>query len=75
MQLFTFVFGLLLFAVVRCEEEITDDEDVLVLTNDNFDGAIKKHKHILVEFCKFALYLLLGRHVLVRLILHSVYSI
>ena len=38
---------------VFCEDEITEEEDVLVLTNDNFDGALAKHNHILVEFCKF----------------------
>jgi hypothetical protein len=38
---------------VLCEDEIAEEEDVLVLTKDNFDGALAKHNHVLVEFCKF----------------------
>jgi len=31
-------------------EEITEEKDVLVLTEKNFDDAIAAHKHVLVEF-------------------------
>lgn len=42
-----------LVGTVFCEDEITEEENVLVLTKDNFEGALAKHNHILVEFCKF----------------------
>ena len=32
--------------------EIIEEEHVLVLTEKNFDNAIKTYTHILVEFCK-----------------------
>lgn len=38
-----------LFLVAHAAE-ITEEEDVLVLTDDNFDEAIGANKHILVEF-------------------------
>ncbi|CAF1008000.1 unnamed protein product [Didymodactylos carnosus] len=31
-------------------KEIAEEDNVLVLTNDTFDEALEKHKHILVEF-------------------------
>ncbi|CAB4022914.1 disulfide-isomerase 2-like [Paramuricea clavata] len=39
-----------LVGTVFCEDEITEEENVLVLTKDNFEGALAKHNHILVEF-------------------------
>jgi protein disulfide-isomerase A1 len=30
--------------------DITEEDDVLVLTNDNFDGALKDNQYVLVEF-------------------------
>jgi protein disulfide-isomerase A1 len=43
---FTFVISQLVLAETKIEEE----DNVLVLTNANFDEAVKTHKHILVEF-------------------------
>ena len=39
----------LLVASVKAEE-ITKEEEVLVLTNDNFDEAISENEFVLVEF-------------------------
>lgn len=49
------VYAVLIVALIGfvCgEEEITEEENVLVLTKANFDAAIAKHSNILVEFCK-----------------------
>ena len=40
-----------LFALAACD--IKEEENVLVLTSDNFDKAIEEHEHILVEFCEY----------------------
>jgi len=41
-------------AVVLCEEEIQEEENVLVLTNTTMEQALKAHKYLLVEFCKYS---------------------
>jgi len=43
-----FLFLLACAVAVHCE--ITEDENVLVLTNANFEDAIKEHEFLLVEF-------------------------
>jgi protein disulfide-isomerase A1 len=42
----------LLFAIasVVCAADIEEEDDVLVLTDDNFDEAISAHDTLLVEF-------------------------
>jgi len=44
------VVGLLALVAAAFSAEITEEENVLVLTNDNFDEALEKHANILVEF-------------------------
>lgn len=48
------VFGVLCLAVLTLtvRGEIAEEDDVLVLTSNNFDDAIKENNFILVEFCK-----------------------
>ena len=40
-----------LVALAQCE--ITEEEGVIVLTEENFDEAISTNEHILVEFCEY----------------------
>ena len=40
----------LIFDHSNGENKIDEEENVLVLTNSNFDDAIKSHKYLLVEF-------------------------
>ncbi|CAD5222486.1 unnamed protein product [Bursaphelenchus xylophilus] len=50
MTKFTVLFlGILLINGYFAEDEIKEDEGVLVLNDENFDAAIKKHSNILVE--------------------------
>ena len=37
-------------------DEIEVEEDVLVLKESNFEKALNDNEHILVEFCKYTLY-------------------
>ena len=52
----TFFTVCLLLSAVFAEVKIETEEDVLVLTKDNFDEALEKYEHILVEFCKYSSY-------------------
>ena len=42
--------SIVLALVALSSAEIAVEEDVLVLTTANFDGAIKDNEHVLVEF-------------------------
>lgn len=44
---------------VFCDEapEIKEEESVLVLTEKNFEYAVKNNKFVLVEFCEYRFYL------------------
>ena len=42
-----------LFGALASAEEIKLEDNVLVLTKDNFDSAVEKHPFMLVEFCKY----------------------
>jgi len=43
---------LCLVLVAAAAAQYTEEEDVLVLTKDNFDQAVADFKYLLVEFCK-----------------------
>ncbi|CAD5216539.1 unnamed protein product [Bursaphelenchus okinawaensis] len=49
-KLFCLLLSSLVISSCWAEEAITEDEGVLVLTDANFEEAIKKHDNILVEF-------------------------
>ena len=38
---------------VFCDPEIKTEENVLVLTEKNFEHAVKSNKYVLVEFCEY----------------------
>ena len=45
----------LIFTTVFSDEapEIKEEENVLVLTEKNFEYAVTNNKYVLVEFCKY----------------------
>ena len=47
------VFLLAALVALSFAAEITEEENVMVLTEANFDEALGANKNILVEFCKF----------------------
>lgn len=49
MQFSVILCSVLLAAVAA---QYTEEDDVLVLTKDNFDQALIDFKYLLVEFCK-----------------------
>lgn len=42
----------LMVVLTRADEEIEYEDDVMVLTDSNFDAAVENNKYLLVEFCK-----------------------
>ena len=48
-----FVLLACLVAGIVQADDIKREENVLVLTKDNFDSAIADNKFLLVEFCKY----------------------
>ena len=50
--MFKIILTICLFGAAFCED-IKEEENVLVLTAENFKTALKNHPNILVEFCKF----------------------
>ncbi len=50
------VLVLIALALTACVyAEVTEEENVLVLTTDNFEEVIEATDYVLVEFCKFLL--------------------
>lgn len=53
MQFYTIIACILATSSsVFCDAEIQTENGVLVLTQDNFQTAIKDNQYVLVEFCK-----------------------
>ena len=46
----TLIFLSLIFFIIKYKEEFKKDEDVIILTDSNFDKAISQYKNILVLF-------------------------
>ena len=57
----TIYLGLFLFCTIcvhvglsaESAPEVEEEEDVMVLTEKNFEHAVESNKHVLVEFCKY----------------------
>lgn len=45
------------FGVIYGDAEVKTEDGVLVLTTDNFESVIKENEFVLVEFCKYILYI------------------
>ena len=52
-MLVRFLGILLITTGAFCDPEIKTEENVLVLTEKNFEHAVESNKHVLVEFCKY----------------------
>ena len=46
------IYGYIVFGalIALAQAEITEEDGILVITSDNFQEAIDKHKFIMVEF-------------------------
>ena len=53
--MYKLVFVFCFFGAAFCGD-IAEDENVLVLTTDNFETALELYPNILVEFCKFCIF-------------------
>lgn len=49
-NMYLLILSTLIFTIVSCQDAITEEDNVLVLTKDNFDSAISSNQYILVEF-------------------------
>ena len=49
------MFAAVLFVLTGQSNSVAgfDDSNILRLTKDNFDQAVREHKHLMVEFCKY----------------------
>lgn len=43
---------------IRGDEDITRDDEVIVITTNNFQNVIDKYPHVLIEFCAFYFFIL-----------------
>ena len=51
-----FVFGIFVQQSFSDQApEVKEEDNVLVLTEKNFDSVVTSNRHVLVEFCKFIL--------------------
>ena len=47
------IFVVLTFFASSLAIQFREEDDVIVLTKDDFDLAITEHKNLMVEFCEF----------------------